>query len=372
MVIGVPKEIKEDEFRVGITPQGVKTLIQDGHKILVEKGAGVGSGFSDMDYRDAGGEMFDDPADIFKQAEMVVKVKEPVPEEFDMLREGLILFTFLHLAPNPGLTETLIKKRITAIGYETVETENGELPILTPMSEVAGKISVQIGSCLLHKNNKGRGILLGGVPGVEHGRVTIIGGGIAGFNATKVAHALGAHVTVLDIDIKRLEFIEDIFAGEVQTFISNPGNIEEEVVRSDLVIGAVLIKGAKAPVVITRDIIKSMKEGSVIVDISIDQGGCVETSRATTHSHPTFEVDGVIHYCVSNIPGIVPRTSTIALTNLTLPYIRRLASKDLKKTLLTNRELAKGVNTCNGMITHKALADSTGYPHTPIEDILNR
>ncbi len=238
------------------------------------------------------------------------------------------------------------------------------------MSEVAGKIAVQIGSCLLHKDKNGRGILLGGVPGVGHGRVTIIGGGVAGFNATKVAHALGAHVTVLDIDIKRLEFIEDIFAGEVQTFISNPSNIEEEVVRSDLVIGSVLIKGARAPVVITKDVIKRMKKGSVIIDIAIDQGGCVETSRPTTHSHPTFEVDGVIHYCVSNIPGIVPRTSTIALTNLTLPYIRRLASKDLKRALLDNTELAKGVNTYDGMVTHKALADSTGYRYTPLGDIL--
>jgi len=360
VVIGVPKEIKDKEFRVGIVPSGVKSIVLTGNRVLVEKGAGAGSDIRDEEYVRAGAEIVDCPSDLFAGSDMIVKVKEPLPAEYDYLREGMILYTFLHLAPLPELTEVLLSKGVTGIGYETVQLENGDLPLLAPMSEVAGRMSVQVGAHFLEKEEGGRGILLGGVPGVEHGHVTILGGGTAGSNAARVAAALGANVTLLDIDLQRLACLDNLFAGRINTLISNMHNIEEELKLADVLIGAVLIPGSRAPKLVTKSMLSLMKKGAVIVDIAIDQGGCVETSRPTSHSDPVFKVDGIVHYCVTNMPGAVSRTSTFALTNATTPFILDIAANGLKKALSINPALKRGLNTYAGKLVNKEVAASQG------------
>lgn len=369
MIIGVPKEIKDKEYRVAITPAGVDVLVKAEHKVIVERNAGVGSGISDEEYRKAGAETADTAQEVFKQADMIIKVKEPLPQEYPLLRKNQILFTYLHLAPVPELTKALMKSEIVAVAYETVELENGSLPLLTPMSEVAGKIAVQVGAYYLMRAHGGMGVLLGGVPGVEKGRVVIIGGGVVGTSAAKVAIGLGAKVVIINQTIERLRYLDNIFGDRVETLASNFYNIKKAVVEADLVIGAVLIKGAKAPHLVTREMISKMKKGSVIVDVSIDQGGCVETIKPTSHSDPIYEVDGVIHYGVTNMPGAVPRTSTFALTNATLPYIVKLANLGIN-ALRQDHALAKGVNVFKGKITYKAVADAVGMDFAPLEKLL--
>lgn len=358
MIIGVPKEIKDNEYRVGLTPAGVAVLTQDGHEIYVQKNAGIGSGLQDEQYVQAGAKMLDTAAQVFEKAEMVVKVKEPQPNEVAMMREGQILFTYLHLAPAPELTKQLLDKKVSGIAYETIELPDGSLPLLRPMSEVAGRVSVQIGAHYLQKDKGGSGVLLGGVPGVKPGRVCILGGGVVGLNALKMAVGLGAQVSIFDINPVRLAHLDDIYGGRITTIVPNAEAIAEEVALSDLLVGAVLITGAKAPRLVTRDMLKRMRPNSVAVDVSIDQGGCFESSKATTHSHPTYFDSGVLHYCVSNIPGAVSRTSTYALTNVTLPYARKLAGMGLRKALKEDPALAKGLNVHAGEITQKAVAEA--------------
>ncbi len=370
MIIGVPKEIKKNEYRISVTPAGAQALVETGHKVLIEQSAGDGSSFSDEEYSKVGATILESRGELFETSDLIVKVKEPIAEEFDLFRDGQILFTFLHLAPNRPLTEALIRTGITAIAYETVESDDGSLPILTPMSEVAGKIAVQNGACLLQKNNNGRGILLSGVPGVGHGRILIIGGGVVGLNAAKIASALGADVTVLDLDLNRLAYLDDIFGGKVETLMSNTLNIEKQTAKADLVIGAVLKTGAKSPRLVTREMIKQMKDGSVIVDVAIDQGGCIETSRPTTHGDPTFIEMGVIHYCVTNMPGAVPRTSTLALSNTTFPYIQKLADLGLETCLKKDALFSKGVNITTGKVTHQAVAQALEMEYTPLEELI--
>lgn len=358
MIIGVPKEIKDKEFRVAMVPAGVRSLTNRGHKVLVEKNAGTGSDISDSEYQRAGAVIVASAAEVYEQAEMIMKVKEPLPEEYLYLREDLFLYTYLHLAPLPELTDELLGRKVTAVGYETVQLDNGYLPLLAPMSEVAGRMSVQVGARFLERESGGRGILLGGVPGVEHGHVTIIGGGTVGSNAARVASALGATVTVLDTDMHRLAYLDDIFAGRLNTLMSNQHNIEQELAIADLVIGGVLIPGGRAPKLISRSMLSLMKKGSVIVDVAIDQGGCVETAKPTTHSQPTYEVDGIIHYCVANMPGAVPRTSTFALTNVTLPMAIEIADKGLEKAASEDKALARGINTWRGRLTNREVAEA--------------
>lgn len=360
MIIAVPKEIKEKEFRVGIVPAGVKALTSSGHSLLIEKGAGLGSGIPDSEYIKAGATIVKTAEELYGAAEMIMKVKEPLPEEYPLLKKNLIMYTYLHLAPLPELTDVLLKKGVTGIAYETVKLESGYLPLLAPMSEVAGRMSVQVGAHFLEKEEGGRGILLGGVPGVENGHVTIIGGGTVGSNAARVASALGANVTLLDADLHRLAYIDDLFAGRINTLISNAHNIEEELKAADLIIGAVLIPGASAPKLVTKDMLSFMKKGAVIVDVAIDQGGCFETSRPTTHSNPVFEVDGITHYCVANMPGAVPRTSTFALTNATLPFALEIANKGLKKAAIDNAAIMGGINTLGGKLTNREVAKAQG------------
>ena len=369
MIIGIPKEIKDKEYRVAITPAGVDVLVNVGHKVIIEKAAGIGSGINDEEYVNAGAEMIATAQEVFKRADMIVKVKEPLPQEYSLLRQGQILFTYLQLAPMPELTEALVKSSCIAIAYETVELEDGSLPILTPMSEVAGKIAVQVGAYYLMKAHGGRGILLGGVPGVEKGKVVIIGGGVVGTNAAKVALGLGAEVVIINRHIGRLRYLDDIFGGKVETLASNSYNIEKAVTEADLVIGAVLITGARAPHLVTKDIVSRMKKGSVIVDVSVDQGGCVETIKPTSHSNPVYEIDGVIHYGVTNMPGAVPRTSTFALTNATLLYVVKLANLG-SEALKQDPALAKGVNVFKGKITHSAVADAIGREFVPLKKLL--
>ncbi|RBP93867.1 L-alanine dehydrogenase [Cytobacillus firmus] len=358
MRIGVPKEVKNNENRVAMTPAGVMNLIQFGHEVYIEADAGTGSGFSDNDYISAGAHIVQTPEEAWSM-DMVMKVKEPIPGEYVYFREGLILFTYLHLAAEPDLTSALIDKKVAGIAYETVQLPNRSLPLLTPMSEVAGRMAAQVGAQFLEKIHGGKGILLSGVPGVQRGNVTIIGGGVAGTNAAKMAIGLGAKVTMIDLNPDRLRQLDDIFGIDVTTLISNPYNIAEAVKDSDLVIGAVLIPGAKAPKLVTEDMIKSMNPGSVIVDIAIDQGGIFETTdRITTHDNPTYEKHGVVHYAVANMPGAVPRTSTLALTNVTVPYAVQIANKGYKQACLDNEALLKGVNTLNGYVTYKAVAEA--------------
>ncbi len=357
MQIGIPKEIKNNENRVAMTPAGVVNLVVNGHEVFIESGAGNGSGFSDEDYVNAGGKIVGGAEEAWAK-EMVMKVKEPLPEEYGYFREGLILFTYLHLAPEPALTKALIENKVVGIAYETVEV-NRSLPLLTPMSEVAGRMATQIGAQFLEKIHGGKGVLLSGVPGVSRSKVTIIGGGVAGTNAAKMAVGLGADVTILDLSPERLRQLDDIFGRDVTTLMSNPLNIEHAVKESDLVIGAVLIPGAKAPKLVTEEMIRSMNPGSVVVDIAIDQGGVFETTdRITTHDHPTYVKHGVVHYAVANMPGAVPRTSTIALTNVTVPYALLIANKGYKKACMDHEPLMKGINTLNGYVTYKAVAEA--------------
>ncbi|MDO3660620.1 alanine dehydrogenase [Bacillus sp. C28GYM-DRY-1] len=369
MIIGVPKEIKNNENRVALTPGGVSQLISNGHRVLVETGAGLGSGFENEAYESAGAEIIADPKQVW-DAEMVMKVKEPLPEEYVYFREGLVLFTYLHLAAEPKLTQALKDKGVAAIAYETV-SDGRTLPLLTPMSEVAGRMAAQIGAQFLEKPKGGKGILLAGVPGVSRGKVTIIGGGVVGTNAAKMAVGLGADVTVIDLNADRLRQLDDIFGHQIETLISNPVNIADAVAEADLLICAVLIPGAKAPTLVTEEMVKQMKPGSVIVDVAIDQGGIVETvDHITTHDQPTYEKHGVVHYAVANMPGAVPRTSTIALTNVTVPYALQIANKGAAKALADNAALRAGLNTANGHVTYEAVAKDLGYEYVPAEKAL--
>lgn len=370
MIIGVPKEIKKYENRVGVTPAGVVELVHNKHTVYVESGAGIGSGFSDDEYKSDGAIILKTAKEVWEKSDMIIKVKEPLASEFGFFKEGLILFTYLHLAPEKELTQELLKKKVTAIAYETVEAKDGSLPLLMPMSEVAGRMSVQIGASLLQKLNGGKGILLGGVPGVLPANVTIIGGGVVGTNAAKTAAGFGAHVTIVDRSKKRLVELDDIFNGRVKTLFSNHGNIKHIVKHTDLLIGAVLIPGAKAPKLVSEEMVKSMQPGSVIVDVAIDQGGCIETTdRITYHDDPTFEKYGIIHYSVPNMPGAVPRTSTFALTNATLPYIIKIAGNGITKVLASDESILKGLNTYKGYLTNEAVASSQNLKYTPYASI---
>ncbi|BDH62596.1 alanine dehydrogenase [Lysinibacillus sp. PLM2] len=370
MKIGVPKEIKNNENRVAMTPAGVVTLTNAGHEVFIETGAGLGSSFTDEDYRAAGAVIVDSAVEAWAQ-EMVMKVKEPIASEYQYFYEGLILFTYLHLAPEYELTQALLDKKVVGIAYETVQLPNRSLPLLTPMSEVAGKMSVQIGAQYLEKINGGKGILLGGVAGVQKGKVTVVGGGVAGTNAARVAVGLGADVTILDVNPDRLRQLEDIFGHSIQTLMSNPFNIAESVKDSDLVIGSVLIPGARAPKLVTEEMVKSMKPGSVIVDIAIDQGGSFETTdKVTTHDDPTYIKHDVVHYAVANMPGAVPRTSTIALTNNTVPYALQIANKGFKKACIENEALKKGINTLEGHVVYRAVAIDQGRDYVPVDTLL--
>ncbi len=372
MRIGVPKEIKNNENRVAITPAGVATLTAAGHEVYVESGAGTGSGFSDESYAATGANILAAAADVWSTADMILKVKEPLPSEYGYFREGLILFTYLHLAAAPELAAALLEKKVIGIAYETVEV-NHTLPLLTPMSEVAGRMAVQIGAQFLERPHGGKGILLSGVPGVKRGKVTVIGGGVVGTNAAKVAAGMGADVTIIDLSPDRLRQLDDIFGSSVQTLMSNPYNIAEAVASSDLVIGAVLIPGAKAPKLVTEDMVKSMEAHSVIVDVAIDQGGIVETiDRITTHNDPTYEKHGVVHYAVANMPGAVPKTSTMALTNATMPYVSLIANLGLRAALERSDALKLGVNTAAGTMTYAAVARDLGYTYVPVEQALER
>ncbi len=370
MIIGVPKEVKDHESRVGITPAGVKALVDGGHKVLVETQAGRLSSFPDADYQAVGAEIVGEASNVWGHADMVVKVKEPVEKEYVHFRDGLVLFTYLHLAPLKALTDALLGKKVTGIAYETVKDAAGTLPLLTPMSEVAGRLSVQIGAAYLEKEHGGRGVLLGGVPGVSPGNVCIIGGGIVGTNAAKIALGMGAKVTLVDLNLNRLRELDDIFSGRIYTLASNAYNVERAVCEADLVIGGVLIPGAAAPKIVTRAMVAKMKKGAVIVDVAIDQGGCIETARPTTHSDPSYEVDGVVHYCVTNMPAAVPNTSTLALTNATLPYVRQLAKLGAAAAIKANFGIAEGVNTYNGHLTYKAVAEGQKREFRALADVL--
>ncbi len=370
MIIGIPKEIKDQEFRVSMPPGGVRSLVEAGHTVIVEKGAGIGSGFGDEEYARVGARVVDSAAEVWEQAQLVVKVKEPLPPEYPFLRDDLILFTYLHLAASREVTEQLLKAGTTAIAYETVEDRNGRLPLLIHMSEVAGRMAVQIAAYYLQKTNGGRGKLFAGVPGVRPADVVIIGGGTVGTNAAQIALGMGAHVTIIEKNLDRLRYLDQILHGSLTTLASNVHNIAETVKYADVVIGAVLIKGARAPKLVTREMVREMKEGSVIVDVDVDQGGCVETIKPTSHSHPTYFVDGVLHYGVANMPGAVPRTSTFALSNATLPYTLALANKGFLKAIREDPGLAKGVNVYKGHITYPAVAETFGLPYVPLETLL--
>ncbi len=370
MLIGLPREIKDNESRVGLTPAGAKTLSDLGHEVLVEESAGEGSGISDDEYRGANGKIVDSADEVWERAEMIVKVKEPVGPEYKRMREGQLLFTYLHLAPLPELTKAMLESKVTGIAYETITNAEGHLPLLTPMSEVAGRMAVQVGAHYLQKPEGGRGMLMGGVPGVLPAKVAIVGGGVVGINSIKMAVGLGANVVVLDKNLDRLRYLDDIFGSQVKTLVSNPYTVQEAIAHADLVIGAVLIPGASAPMLVTRDMLKTMHKGAVIVDVAVDQGGCIETTRPTTHSNPTFFVDDVLHYCVANMPGAVPRTSTFALTNATLPYALKLANKGFAAAIRADAGLREGVNTFAGHITYEAVAESQGLPFRPISELI--
>ena len=371
MLIGVPKEIKNHEYRVGLTPVSVREITTHGHKVIVETGAGDGIGCSDADYIAAGAEIIGTASEIFATAEMVVKVKEPQRVEYEQLRDGQLLFTYLHLAPDPDQTAGRVKSGVTAIAYETVTDRNGGLPLLAPMSEVAGRMAPQVGAAALQKANGGRGMLLGGVPGVAPAKVVVIGGGVVGTNAARIAAGMGADVTILDRNIKRLTYLDDLFGPRIKTQYATIDDTEALVYEADMVVGAVLIPGAAAPKLIHRDQLSKMKPGSVIVDVAIDQGGCFETSKATTHADPTYIVDDVVHYCVANMPGAVARTSTFALNNATLPFTLALADKGWKKACQDDSHLAAGLNVHAGQVTYQAVADALGYKHLPLESALS-
>ncbi len=365
MLIGVPKEIKNHEYRIGLTPAGVSELVHAGHEVVIETGGGAAIGFDDAQYQAAGGSIASSAEEVFSQAEMIVKVKEPQPEECRRLRAGQLLFTYLHLAPDPEQTRLLVESRASAVAYETVTSAQGGLPLLAPMSEVAGRMAIQAGCHSLEKAQGGSGTLLGGVPGVEPARVMVIGGGVVGTNAARMAMGLGADVTIVDRSITRLKELDTLFEGRMKTLYSTRDAIERHALQADLVVGAVLIPGAAAPKLVSAELVSRMKSGSVLVDVAIDQGGCFETSRATTHQDPCYIVDGVVHYCVANMPGGVARTSTLALTNATLPYVLALASKGLKQALEDDRYLRDGLNVHAGQITHPAVATALDYSYAP-------
>jgi alanine dehydrogenase len=369
MRIGVPTEIKPDEYRVALTPAGARELIQRGHEVVIEAGAGEGSAFSDSAYTSLGARTA--PADVvWNESELVLKVKEPLPDEYGYLRDDLVLFTYLHLAASEELTEALVESGAACVAYETVETDARALPLLAPMSEIAGRLAAQAGATFLEKPLGGRGLLLAGVPGVSSGDVVVIGGGMVGYNAALIALGLGARVTILERSIDRMRQLEEILGGRVELLMSSSLQIEHSAERADVVIGAVLIPGAKAPKLLTRDTIRNMKAGAVLCDVAIDQGGCAETSRPTTHSDPVYEVDGVIHYCVANMPGAVPVTATKALTNATLPYIEAIADHGLSEAVARDRDLARGVNVLHGKVTYEAVADAHGLEYEPLENVL--
>jgi len=370
MIIGVPKEVKDHESRVGIVPSGVKALTDAGHKVLVETHAGEESSMSDNDYKQAGAEVVGPAAEVWQKANMVVKVKEPIASEFKYLRKDLTLFTYLHLAPLPDLTNELLKHTVTGIAYETIRDGHGSLPLLTPMSEVAGRMSVQVGASYLEKERGGRGVLLGGVPGVPPAQVCIIGGGIVGTNAAKIALGMGAIVTLVDLNLNRLRELDDIFNARVYTLASNFYSIAKSTQHADLVIGAVLIPGASAPKLVTKQMVSQMKKGAVIVDVAIDQGGCIETAHPTTHSDPSYLVDGVVHYCVTNMPAAVPNTSTLALTNATFPYVMKLAQMGVTKAIKAENAIREGVNTFQGHVTYPAVAQSQGRQAKSVAELL--
>ncbi len=370
MIIGVPKEVKDHESRVGITPAGVKSLVDAGHKVLVETQAGELSALPDNEYQAAGAEIVGSAHNVWGMSDMIVKVKEPIEREYQFFREGLVLFTYLHLAPLPKLTNALLSKKVTGIAYETIRDRTGGLPLLTPMSEVAGRLSVQIGAAYLEKEHGGRGVLLGGVPGVPPGNVCVIGGGIVGTNAAKIALGMGAKVTIVDLNLNRLRELDDIFGGRLHTLASNSYNIARAAAEADLLIGGVLIPGAAAPKIVTRSMVEKMKKGAVIVDVAIDQGGCIETARPTTHSDPSYLIHGVVHYCVTNMPAAVPNTSTFALTNATFPYVMRLAQHGPQSAIKADPGTAEGVNTYNGELTYRAVASAQGKPWKSIGEIV--
>jgi alanine dehydrogenase len=370
MLIGVPKEVKDHEARVGVVPAGVKALVDAGHKVVVETKAGELSSMPDSEYKQAGAEILGSAAEVWRRAEMVVKVKEPIEQEVQFFRDGLVLFTYLHLAPIPDLTSHLLKKKVTGIAYETVTDRNGTLPLLTPMSEVAGRMSVQVGASYLEHEKGGRGVLLGGVPGVPPAKVVIIGGGVVGINAAKIALGMGADVTIIDINLNRLRELDDIFGGHLRTLASNSYSIAKAASEADLLIGGVLIPGAAAPKLVTREMVRNMKKGAVIVDVAIDQGGCIETARPTTHSDPAYVVDGVVHYCVTNMPGAVPHTSTLALTNATFPYVLKLASRGATAAIGSDAGIREGVNTFKGHLTYSAVAQSQNKEWKNVADLL--
>ncbi len=370
MIVGLPKEIKDNEYRVGLTPAGVRALNDADHQVIVEKSAGEGSGFEDALYQRAGAEIIDSADDIWAKADMIVKVKEPIAPEYPRMREGQLLFTYLHLAPDRELTEQLLKRKVTGIAYETITDRRGTLPLLTPMSEVAGRMAIQVGAHYLEKMSGGRGILLGGVPGVPAARVVIIGGGVVGTNAAKMAVGMGAHVTIIDNNLDRLRELDDIFLSKISTLASSAYMIHDAISTADLIVGAVLVPGAAAPRLVTKSMLKDVPNGTVIVDVAVDQGGCIETTHPTTHSNPTYYVEGVLHYCVANMPGAVPRTSTFALTNATLPYTLKLANKGFFDAIRSDGGLKEGVNTYAGHCTYQAVAEAQGLSYTSIDALV--
>lgn len=366
MIIGVPKEIKNKENRVAMVVAGVRALTQAGHKVLIQHNAGVGAGISDEDYRKEGATIVETAKEVFDKADMIVKVKEPLPEEYSLLREGQILYTYLHLAADERLTKALMERKIVGIAYETIQPKDSSLPLLAPMSAVAGRMATQIGATYLQHDHGGKGMLLGGVTGVEKANVVVLGGGVVGVNAAKMAVGLGANVTILDVNVSRLDYLSDVFRNDINTLYSNSEQIEKAVTAADLVIGAVLVPGAKAPKLVTREMIGRMQPGGVVVDVAVDQGGSVETCRPTSHEHPTYTVDGVIHYAVPNMPGAVPRTSTYALTNVTMKYAVMIANLGWKEAVSRDEALRKGVNIFNGKVTYKQVADDLGLPYEPL------
>ncbi len=365
MIIGVPKEIKISENRVGLTEAGVKQLVSEGHAVYVEQDAGVGSGITNEQYEKAGAKILPTKKDVYAKADMIIKVKEPLPDEYDLMKENQILYTYLHLAAEPKLTRVLCERKVKAIAYETIQAPDGSLPLLTPMSEVAGRMATQVGAFYLQKDHGGKGVLLGGVTGVERARVAIIGGGVVGVNAAKMAVGLGAQVTILDVNRARLEYLDHIFQGRISTLYSNVQNIEKTVSEADLVVGAVLITGHKAPTLVTKSMVSSMGAGSVVVDVAVDQGGCIETCRPTSHTNPTFEVDGVIHYCVPNMPGVVPRTSTYALTSATIKYASMLAELGVEDAIAKDPCLYKGLNVYGGYVAYEPVARDLNMEYRP-------
>jgi alanine dehydrogenase len=370
VIVGLPKEIKDNEYRVGLTPAGVRALTDGQHQVIVERSAGEGSGFDDALYQRAGANIIDSADDVWARADMIVKVKEPIAPEYPRMREGQLLFTYLHLAPDRELTEQLIQRKVTGIAYETITDRRGGLPLLTPMSEVAGRMAIQVGAHYLEKMAGGRGILLGGVPGVPAARVVIIGGGVVGTNAAKIAVGMGAHVTMIDNNLERLRELDDIFLSKISTLASSAYMIHDAISNADLIVGAVLVPGASAPRLVTRNMLKDVPNGAVIVDVAVDQGGCIETTHPTTHSNPTYYVEGVLHYCVANMPGAVPRTSTFALTNATLPYAVKLANLGFLEAIGSDAGLKAGVNTYAGHCTYEAVAQAQQIPYTGLDALI--